>query len=130
VTPGQRLCHLEDLPDGAARGFAPSDRTAAIFLVRRGDRIFAYRDQCPHQGTPLAWRRDEYLSPDRERIVCSGHGAEFEITSGLCLRGPCVGQYLVRVAVCVNRDGNVILRHGDSANEQPAVIRPPPSSGN
>ena len=80
-----------------------------IFLVRRGADVFAYRDECPHQGTPLAWRRDEYLSPDRERIVCSGHGAEFETTSGLCLRGPCIGQHLVTVSLHIDSHGDVYL---------------------
>lgn len=110
MTTGQRLCRLEDIPNGAARGFRSSPaRDGIIFVVRRSDQVFAYRDECPHEGSPLAWCRDEYLSPDGERIVCSGHGAEFEIASGLCLRGPCVGQYLVRVPVRVDSNGDVVL---------------------
>ena len=110
VTTGRRLCRLDDIPDGLARGFSlAATGEVTVFVVRRGDQVFAYRDACPHEGTPLAWCRDEYLSPDHERIVCSGHGAEFEIASGLCVQGPCVGEHLVSVPVRIDCDGDVVL---------------------
>ena len=32
---------------------------------------------------------DRFLSADGSLIVCATHGAEFRITDGECLRGPC-----------------------------------------
>ena len=104
-----RLCHVDELRDGAARGFA--GRRAGrdrLFVVKHGGRLHAYLDDCPHQpGSAMAWRRDAYLNAGATRIVCSGHGAEFEIESGRCTLGPCLGQSLARVGLEVDADGSV-----------------------
>ena len=105
------LCHLADLPDGDARGFDPQ-RTGqdSVLVVRKGQRLHAYRDLCPHYGdTPMAWRRHAYLNAERSQLVCAAHGALFEIESGLCTRGPCLGQSLVPVRLEVSDDGAVYL---------------------
>lgn len=104
-----RLCHADELREGSARGFARGrpgrDR---LFVVRHAGQLHAYLDDCPHQpGSAMAWRRDAYLNPDATRIVCSGHGAEFEIASGRCTLGPCLGQSLARVQLDVDADGAV-----------------------
>src|SRR4029077_8727479 len=63
---GQRaLCRLEDLPDGAARGFPPPPGGfTGLFAVRQGDAIVVYVNACPHIGTPLEWTADRFLSHD------------------------------------------------------------------
>lgn len=71
-----------------------------MFVVRRGDRVDGWQDSCPHvQGAPLAWRKDAYLSVDGQSIVCWGHGAVFDIDTGVCVRGACLGQALTPVKV-------------------------------
>ena len=104
-----RLCRIEELPDGDARGFDPLQRGFdTLFVIRRGDRLHAWRDQCPHmRGVGMAWRKDAYLNAARDRIVCSAHGALFEIETGLCTLGPCVGQSLQPAPVIVDADGTV-----------------------
>ena len=57
-----------------------------------------YVNACPHLGVPLDWAPDRFLSTDGEHIVCSMHGAIFEIGTGLCLHGPCAGERLEVVA--------------------------------
>ena len=103
------VCRLEQLVDGHSRGFDPlREGHDTMFIVRRGDRLFAYRDACPHwEGTPLPWRKDAYLSGDGRRIVCSAHGAQFDIETGICTLGPCLGQSLTPVALVVDDAGNV-----------------------
>lgn len=105
-----RLCELSELPDDSARGFDPDGAGHdTMFVVRRGDRFYAYRDACPHwDGTPLAWRKDAYLSGDRQHIVCSAHGARFDIETGVCLLGPCLGQSLAPLTLAV-ADGGIYL---------------------
>jgi nitrite reductase/ring-hydroxylating ferredoxin subunit len=106
-----RLVNVGDLPDPGARGFDP-DRTGrdTFFVVRRGGEVRAYRDACPHFGdTPMAWRKDAYLNGDGSRIVCHAHGAQFDIASGECLLGPCLGQRLVPIAIEVTNDGDIVL---------------------
>ena len=54
-----RLCHLNDLAEGAARGFDPQNTGQdTLLVVRQGERLFAYADACPHHGTPMDWRQD------------------------------------------------------------------------
>ena len=105
-----RLCHLDDLPDNGSRGFDPQ-RTGqdSVLVVRRGERLFAYADACPHHGTPMAWRKDAYLNAAADRIVCAAHGAQFEVETGLCTLGPCLGQSLTRMPVALQDNGEVHL---------------------
>ncbi len=121
------LCHLDELPDGQARGFDPlSAGQDSVLVVRRGDRLHGYRDLCPHYGdTPMAWRRHAYLNADGTYIVCAAHGALFEIDGGACVRGPCLGQALTPVKLAVNAAGEVHLK-----GEVPAVGFPASSIEN
>jgi nitrite reductase/ring-hydroxylating ferredoxin subunit len=102
------LCHLRDLPEGAARGFDPRGEGRDTMFVVRRQGLHAYRDACPHwQGAPMAWRKDAYLSGDGERIVCHAHGAQFDIATGACVLGPCLGQSLTPVPL-IQTDGGEI----------------------
>jgi nitrite reductase/ring-hydroxylating ferredoxin subunit len=101
-----RLGAASDVPEGGARGYVE----AGIFVVRKAGVLHAYRDACPHYGdTLLAWRRDAYLDAAGDRIVCSAHGAQFEIATGLCVLGPCLGQSLTRVALHLNEHGEMTV---------------------
>ena len=101
-----RLCPADELLEGHAKGFGQQ----GIFALQYRGVFHAYRDACPHYGdTPLAWRRDAYLNADGSRIVCAAHGAQFEPDTGLCVVGPCQGQFLTPVAVCVAANGDLIL---------------------
>jgi nitrite reductase/ring-hydroxylating ferredoxin subunit len=101
-----RLCRLDELPDGEARGFDPlGGGQDSVLLVRQGRQVYAYRDLCPHYGdTPMAWRRHAYLNAARSHIVCAAHGALFNIADGVCVRGPCLGQALTAVRVDIASD--------------------------
>jgi nitrite reductase/ring-hydroxylating ferredoxin subunit len=100
------LCRLDDLTDGRSRGFDPRrSGQDTMFLVRRGERMHGWRDACPHHGgTPMAWRKDAYLNAKGDRIVCGAHGAQFDIETGACTHGPCLGQRLQPVAIVVRGD--------------------------
>ena len=72
--------------------------------MRRGLRVYGYRNECPHVGTPLDWIPHEFMDRERRHLVCSTHGAIFRVEDGLCLAGPCQGDALEPVPVAV-RDG-------------------------
>jgi nitrite reductase/ring-hydroxylating ferredoxin subunit len=102
-----------DVPEGGARGYPGH----GVFVVRKADRLHAWRDACPHYGdTPLAWRRDAYLDAAGERIVCSAHGAQFEIETGLCVLGPCLGQSLSRVMLQLDEHGRMTVTKPKETN--------------
>ncbi|HTN10673.1 MAG TPA: Rieske (2Fe-2S) protein [Acetobacteraceae bacterium] len=103
------LCRIDDLPDGESRGFAPpAGGFIGLFAVRRGEAVHVYVNSCPHLGLPLDWAPDRFLTTDRRHIICSSHGAEFEIATGQCLRGPCLGDCLEAVMIRVE-DGVLLV---------------------
>jgi nitrite reductase/ring-hydroxylating ferredoxin subunit len=105
-----RLCRLADVPDGGARGFDPLDRGRdTVFAVRSGETVRLWADRCPHHGTPMPWRKDAYLNAAGDRIVCAAHGALFEIDSGLCIQGPCLGERLRPIPFTLNEQGELLL---------------------
>ena len=110
IPPRQRaLCRLDELADGSSKGFPPPPGAfTGLFAVRQGDAVRVYVNSCPHIGTPLDWARDRFLSADGSRIVCATHGAEFRITDGECLRGPCFGEHLEAI-VSEIKDGIVYV---------------------
>jgi nitrite reductase/ring-hydroxylating ferredoxin subunit len=110
------LCRLDELPDGASRGFDPwREGQDSVLLVRRGQAVHGWRDACPHHGgTPMAWRKDAYLNADRTRIVCAAHGAQFDIETGICTLGPCLGQRLRPVDLVVSATRDIHIRRNDN----------------
>ena len=101
------LCRLDEIVDGTARGFAIAGALRdTMFVVRRGDCVRGWLNACPHvDGAPLAWRKDAYLSADGQAIVCYGHGAVFDMNTGVCTKGPCFGQSLTPVYLERDVDG-------------------------
>ncbi len=98
----QRLCRLEDLADPGSRSFTLGTGNGSgeeIFVVRHSTKVFAYRNHCPHTGSPLDWQPDQFLNLDRTLIQCSTHFALFQIDNGFCVSGPCTGQSLIPIAV-------------------------------
>lgn len=106
---GVTLGPLDLVPDGAARNFVIELRTGRFhgFVVRKGDAVHGYVDQCAHMGLPLAQALDKYLTDDRTLIQCSWHGALYRIEDGACVGGPCVGAKLRPWPVAV-RDGMIV----------------------
>lgn len=103
------LCHIADLPEGQARGFAlAGQRHKAIVLRKDGD-VYAYRDACPHYtgGTPMAWKSDAYLNGAGTHLACHSHGALFDVATGACVLGPCLGQSLTRINLNITATGEV-----------------------
>ena len=103
---GVRLCRLGDIADPGARCFVIQLRAGRFhgFVVRRGRDVAGYVDRCPHMGLPLAQTIDDYLTPATSHIACSWHGALFDIETGLCVAGPCLGNALTKWPVCVSNN--------------------------
>lgn len=106
-------CPLDDLETRDARGFGwqDGDRLREGFVVRVEDTVFAYHNVCPHAGNPLNWKPHAFLTRSRDLIMCSVHGAIFEIQSGTCVGGPCPGRTLKALRTEI-RHGRIVVHPG------------------
>lgn len=105
-----RLIALEALTDG---GFAEMEvvidgDAESLLLYRDGDQVRGFLNICPHAGRRLDWAPGQFLKSREGHLVCAAHGASFALDSGECVAGPCKGDRLRAVPVCV-RDGQVQL---------------------
>lgn len=95
------LCAEADIPEGQGRGFVFGEgmEREAIFVIRWKGALHAYRNSCPHIGTPLDWPENRFFDSDGEFLMCGTHGAVFQPEDGVCIEGPCTGRSLARVAI-------------------------------
>lgn len=105
------VCRIDELDDPGCREFRIGDGDWPFrgFVVRKGEEVFAYQNFCVHAGHPLNWKPDEFLTADKQQIICASHGAVYDIDNGVCVAGPCPGKTLRKVDVEI-RDGTVIVR--------------------
>jgi nitrite reductase/ring-hydroxylating ferredoxin subunit len=100
----QKICDLEDLTEFSCKEFRLNLSTGQedAFFVYVNKCCYAYLNHCPHTGASLNWQDEVFLSFDHAFIQCSLHGALFEIASGKCVRGPCLGQNLKPLEVLID----------------------------
>lgn len=106
-TPCQvKLCRLDQLAEVDSRAFdlSASGLFQEVFVVRQQDRVYGYRNSCPHTRAPLEWLPDQFLSLDKCYIQCANHDALFRIRDGFCVAGPCAGESLTPVVLEVRGD--------------------------
>jgi nitrite reductase/ring-hydroxylating ferredoxin subunit len=90
--PSEPLCRLDDVPDGGSLSLHSNDDE--LFAVRRGEQLYLYRNNCPHDNIPLNWEPDRFIDASGTLIECANHGALFVIETGECVAGPCLGDCL------------------------------------
>lgn len=76
-----------------------TDPRGPILIYRWQGRVRAFRNACPHVGTPLDWMPGRVFSHDGQHLICATHGALFDPADGACLFGPCKGQRLEPVPI-------------------------------
>lgn len=74
-------------------------KTQEGFVVRKGDEFHAYANLCRHLPISLDLNDNRFLSHDKQYLQCHMHGALYEIATGLCIGGPCVGASLLKLDV-------------------------------
>ena len=104
------LCALSDLDATGAKGpiRAPyRGETVGVFVVRQGEVVRAYVDSCPHAFAPLEMEPDRFLDLSGTYVLCTMHGAHFDVASGECAMGPCRGRSLTAYPIRIH-NGKVI----------------------
>ena len=102
------LCQTDDIPDPGSKAFELKQgrRTVSLFVVHKDGNFSAYINSCPHTGVNLEWQEDQFLDMDNMFIQCTTHDALFEIDTGACIAGPCVGDRLETVELTIE-DGQI-----------------------
>ncbi len=104
------ICATDVLSDPGSYGFEVDHHGETIegFLVQQDGLFYAYRNSCPHTGSPLDWVEHQFLDADGMLIQCAVHDARFYIDSGECVFGPCPGESLSKLQISVV-DDNIYL---------------------
>lgn len=103
----EELAGLTDIPDPGVLPVRLADGRA-VCLVRVGDRVTAFLDECSHNGMPLSAGE---VHRDCE-LECAWHGARFDCLTGRVLQGP-AEEALVPVEVRVV--AGKVVRDGDGS---------------
>ncbi|MEM7466941.1 MAG: Rieske 2Fe-2S domain-containing protein [Pseudomonadota bacterium] len=108
--PGQALCRIEELRDGAAisRDVTVGTRELSLLVLADKGEVRVYLNSCPHTGIRLEWRPDDFMDASGDYLQCAMHGALFQPADGRCVSGPCVDESLISVEAKVI-EGQVIL---------------------
>jgi nitrite reductase/ring-hydroxylating ferredoxin subunit len=69
----------------------------------------AWLNVCPHWNLPLDSNNADVLSLERDRLICSIHGATFTLGEGRCDGGPCAGSRLVALPIALDDDEIVVF---------------------
>jgi nitrite reductase/ring-hydroxylating ferredoxin subunit len=101
------ICNDIELSDPASFGFSVEKNGETIegFLVKNDGQYFAYKNTCPHTGSPLDWLEHQFLDSEGALIQCAVHDARFLIDTGECVFGPCQGQLLQKLDIKIKDDG-------------------------
>ncbi len=107
---GRAVARIDELDPGGVKKFWLICKQYRIdaFLVNDKGQFHAYVNRCRHMPTPLDFLRDQFLSDDRRHLMCYTHGALYEFATGLCIAGPCKGEFLYRLPVTLDR-GDVLV---------------------
>jgi nitrite reductase/ring-hydroxylating ferredoxin subunit len=98
-----KICNLDDIKDNNSLGLSAKVNgiLKKLIVVKSGKHTFVYVNSCPHIGAPLDLRPGQFFSHNKESIICSTHGALFQIRTGLCIFGPCKDKYLEAIPICI-----------------------------
>lgn len=106
----RELCSAEEVAPESGKEVLIEEQGQRRYIVlfRRDEKVRAYLNSCPHQGRSLNWAPDQFLLDPDGRLICPHHGACFELSTGECVSGPCVGASLTPVDTKVI-DGTIFL---------------------
>ena len=101
-----KICDLNNVKNNGSHGLSAriNGILEKLIVVRRGKYTFVFKNSCPHIGAPLDLKPGQFLSLNKKNIICSTHGALFQIRTGLCIFGPCKGKYLEAVPICIKNN--------------------------
>lgn len=104
--PGTPVCDAAQVEKVLSLSVTTDRGAFPMLVLRAGDDLRAYVNACPHQYLPLDHRSDRIVSADGTMLMCSAHGARFDMLTGKAVAGADCGLDPVPVAVV---DGTVVI---------------------
>ena len=107
---GVVIAQASDIPQGTSLKFRLTCGGTLIdgFVINFQGRFYAYSNRCCHIPIPLDWVDNEFFTRDKRHLICLTHGATYEPQTGLCIDGPCPGEYLTVIPIAV-KQGEIIV---------------------
>ncbi|WP_252108259.1 MULTISPECIES: Rieske 2Fe-2S domain-containing protein [unclassified Halomonas] len=111
---GATICSSKLIEEGTAHCLEAifNDKLLPVIVIRIEGEIYCYVNTCPHQHLPLNYRSENIISSDKRSLLCSAHGASFDIKTGKCLTG--FFDKIDIIAVFEDQKGNLRFGHRDS----------------
>ena len=108
-----KICNLNDINENQTLGLSANINgiLAKLIIVRTETSVFAYINSCPHIGAPLDLQPGQFLNHNKTNIICSTHGALFQIDTGLCIFGPCKHAYLQSIRINIRNNGDLYIQN-------------------
>lgn len=96
-----RVCGAAEIGPGEMGAFAVAGVTVPILVVNLAGEFLAATSMCPHEDVSLLGgkRKDA-------RIICPGHGYQFDLRTGACSHDPRLRLQRYRVSVI---DGDIYV---------------------
>jgi nitrite reductase/ring-hydroxylating ferredoxin subunit len=116
----KRLALVEELSERRTKKirFARAGKMIDGFLACHNGRIVAYENECRHLPVSLDYGLDRFYTRDGKYFLCQTHGALYQPRTGLCVHGPCAGEFLRPIPIRI-ADGAVWLMENPIPTESP-----------
>ena len=114
--PGTDVCAAAEVADGKSRvvAFGQPPQRFELIVVRSGNDVFGYANECKHMQVALNLLDDDAVETNDHHILCQYHYATYRFNDGYCIAGPCAGESLTAVPLCV-RGERVVIAAGTAA---------------
>lgn len=102
---GHVIAEAQEIEHGHSRTFVLTCGGKPIegFVVNFRGKFYAYVNRCCHIPMRMDWVENQFFTRDKRFLICPTHGASYDPTTGLCLDGPCPGEYLESIPVSVKQ---------------------------
>jgi 3-phenylpropionate/trans-cinnamate dioxygenase ferredoxin component len=114
----KKLVHIASKKDLAPGQIRIHPELHDVIVVCQAPGVFkAVSRNCPHQNWPLD---DAYILEDR--IVCTLHGSEFDLETGVCLSPPAIDALQTYSIVELDDELYVELDQDDTADSEAETV--------
>lgn len=106
------------MADNSAKGFEAKvkGRVFRGILVRKGGKFYAYQNLCQHLPITLDLNDERFFNHEKTHLQCHMHGALYELETGVCTAGPCVGAKLIALEL-TEEPSRLVVKIPDSFEE-------------